>query len=77
MIEFESETQHRTETTLATEQDAFWKEALDTYFEDAIAFFFPVVHRDIDWGRGYEFLDKELEKLVRRVTRHRIAGLAS
>jgi len=48
---------------LAAEQDAFWKEALDTYFEDAIAFFFPVVHRGIDWGKGYEFLDKELEKL--------------
>ena len=65
MIEFEPETQHRTETTLTAEQDTFWKEALDTYFENAIAFFFPVVHQDIDWKRGYEFLDKELEKITK------------
>jgi len=50
---------------LTAEQDTFWKEALDTYFENAIAFFFPVVHQDIDWKRGYEFLDKELEKITK------------
>jgi len=28
-------------------------------------FFFPIAHADIDWLRGYEFLDKELQKVVR------------
>lgn len=28
-----------------------------------MAFFFPPIHADIDWQRGYEFLDKELAKL--------------
>jgi hypothetical protein len=26
---------------------------------------FPSAHRDIAWGRGFEFLDKELQKVVR------------
>jgi len=30
-----------------------------------MAFFFAVIHNDIDWSRGYEFMDKELEKIVR------------
>ena len=31
-----------------------------------MAFFFPKAHGDIDWGRGYEMLDKELQPIVRR-----------
>ena len=27
--------------------------------------FFPEIHDDIDWKKGYTFLDKELEKIVR------------
>ncbi|MEA5469318.1 Rpn family recombination-promoting nuclease/putative transposase [Spirulina sp. 06S082] len=30
-----------------------------------LAFFFPRVHEAIDWTRGYEFLDKEFQKIVR------------
>jgi hypothetical protein len=29
-------------------------------------FFFPKVAADIDWSKGYEFLDKELQKVVRK-----------
>ncbi len=49
---------------MATEQDSVWKEVLDTYFEEFVAFFFPHIHADIDWSRDYEFLDKELEKIA-------------
>ena len=35
--------------------------SLDLQF---IAFFFPQAHADIDWRRGYEFLDKELQKIT-------------
>jgi hypothetical protein len=31
-----------------------------------MAFFFPTAHAEIDWGRGYEMLDKELQPIVRR-----------
>jgi len=48
---------------MASEQDSVWKEILDTYFQEFIAFFFPHIHQDIDWAKSYEFLDKELEKM--------------
>jgi hypothetical protein len=31
-----------------------------------MAFFFQMIHADIDWGRGYETLDKELQPIVRQ-----------
>jgi len=44
--------------------DSPWKEILDSFFEDFMAFFFPAAHAAIDWGRGLEFLDKELQKIT-------------
>lgn len=49
---------------MASEQDSVWKEVLDIYFQEFVAFFFPAIHADINWGRDYEFLDKELEKIA-------------
>jgi hypothetical protein len=37
----------------------------DRYFEQCLAFFFPRAYADIDWGRGFETLDKELQPIVR------------
>ncbi len=48
------------------EYDSPWKEAIEEYFQECLAFFFPEIEADIDWSKGYEFLDKELEKVVRR-----------
>ena len=45
--------------------DQTWKEAMNQWFEPFVAFFFPHVHRDIDWSRGWESLDKELQQVVR------------
>jgi hypothetical protein len=47
------------------EFDSPWKEALERYFSAFLAFFFPQAHDDIDWSRGYEFLDKELQQVAR------------
>lgn len=47
-----------------SEYDSPWKEALEVYFERFVAFFFPSIHADIDWNRGREFLDKELQKIA-------------
>ncbi len=44
--------------------DSPWKEILDLFFEAAFEFFFPAAHVQIDWSRGYEFLDKELQKIT-------------
>jgi hypothetical protein len=48
-----------------TEYDSPWKQILQLYFEDFMQFFFPQAHREIDWTRQPEFLDKELEQVVR------------
>ena len=45
--------------------DSPWKEVLEAYFEECMAFFFADVHRDIDWSKGYEFLEKELQHIFR------------
>jgi len=45
--------------------DSPWKDALDIYFEQFLALFFLDAHRDIDWSRGTESLDKELQQVVR------------
>ena len=50
---------------MATEDDSAWKDILDTHFEAFLSFFFPEIHRDIDWSRGYETLDKELQVILR------------
>ena len=50
--------------TSRTDFDSPWKEAIEQYFQDFLAFFFPAMHAGIDWNKGYEFLDKELERVV-------------
>lgn len=48
-----------------SDYDSPWKEIIEQFFPEFIAFFFPRIYNDIDWSRGYEFLDKELQKIVR------------
>ncbi|MBV6626457.1 MAG: cytosolic protein [Rivularia sp. (in: Bacteria)] len=48
-----------------TEYDSPWKEIIQLYFEDFMLFFFPQVHQEIDWNKGFEFLDQELQQVVR------------
>lgn len=45
--------------------DSPWKDMIELYFEQFLQFFFPEAHAGIDWRKGYQFLDKELRKLVR------------
>ena len=47
------------------QKDSVWKEAIETYFEEFLNFFFPDIAKDIDLEKGCEFLDKELQKIVR------------
>lgn len=52
-------------TNQPADYDNPWKEALGLYFQPFMAFFFPQIEANIDWSRGYEFLDKEFQKVVR------------
>ena len=45
--------------------DSPWKEAIETYFPEFLAFYFPYVHTAIDWQHTPVFLDKELRATVR------------
>ena len=48
-----------------SDYDSPWKEIIEQFFPEFIAFFFPRIYDDVDWSRGHEFLDKELQKIVR------------
>lgn len=50
---------------VADDYDTPWKEAVTRYFPEFMAFYFPDAHRQIDWQRGYEFLDQELAQVVK------------
>ncbi|MCC5624726.1 cytosolic protein [Nostoc sp. CHAB 5715] len=52
-------------TNPQTEFDSPWKDIIQRYFEDFMRFFFPQAHREIDWTQKPEFLDKELQQVVR------------
>ena len=48
-----------------SDYDSPWKNALVVYFKECIDFFFPVMAQDIDWKKGYLFLDKELQQVAK------------
>ncbi len=48
-----------------SDYDSPWKEILERYFEEFMAFFFPTMYQGIDWSKEYQFLDKELQQIVR------------
>jgi hypothetical protein len=45
--------------------DSPWKEALEHFQPQFLAFFFPNIYKALDWSRNYQSLDKELHQLVR------------
>ncbi|MCP4155168.1 MAG: hypothetical protein GY757_46010, partial [bacterium] len=57
-IEIESEDKQR------SDYDSAWKDIIEQHFENFLEFFFPEVHKGIDFSKGYEFLSKELRKIA-------------
>ena len=45
--------------------DSPWKTLIDQMLPPFLAFFFPMVYKDIDWDKPPVFLDKELQKISR------------
>ena len=52
------------QSSLTDNYDGPWKEALETYFQECLAFLFPDVYPEINWSQNYEFLDKELQQIA-------------
>jgi hypothetical protein len=53
---------------MAEKRDDFdnpWKSILEKYFQEFIVFFFPEIHDDINWEQGHDFMDQELQQIVR------------
>ncbi|HZU36146.1 MAG TPA: hypothetical protein VFA18_09565, partial [Gemmataceae bacterium] len=48
-----------------SELDNPWKNALRRFLDPCLALLFPTVHDAIDWRRGYESLDQELQQVLR------------
>lgn len=56
------------ENNCAVDPDEFdspWKEALEYYFVEFMRFFYPHAHAAIDWSKPYEFLESELQAIMR------------
>ncbi len=47
----------------AKKPDTLWKEIIKDLFEDFITFFLENLAKEINFSKGFEFLDKELSKL--------------
>ena len=52
-------------TEFPAEYDSPWKAGLELYFQPFVEYCFPDIYSYIDWSRGYESMDKELEQVVR------------
>ncbi|QTA89841.1 DUF4351 domain-containing protein [Desulfonema magnum] len=50
---------------ITDDYDSPWKDIIEPYFREFMEFFFPEACNDIDWSKGYEFLDKEFQKIVK------------
>jgi hypothetical protein len=50
---------------MSTPLDTPWKQILEGYFPQFMAFFFPEAYRAIDWSKGFDFLDSELQQVTR------------
>ncbi len=51
--------------TQRSDHDSPWKLVLEAYFPECLQFFFPDLYAAIDWTRPHEFLDTELQQVVR------------
>ena len=56
---------HINTETAADDYDSPWKTAVEQYFPEFMAFYFPDAQVKIDWAKGYVFLDQELQSLTR------------
>lgn len=51
--------------TPKADYDGAWKEALELYLQGLTELAFPQIAAHIDWEAGFDFLDKDLEEIMR------------
>lgn len=61
-----STTQAKAKQPASQEYDSPWKEIIEIFFPQFMAFFFPTIATAIDWTKPVEFLDKEFQRTIRR-----------
>ena len=49
----------------AIDYDGAWKETVEIYLQPFLQLCFPEIAKRIDWSTPVEFLDKELQEIVR------------
>ena len=60
----------------ASDFDSAWKETVEVFLPGPVELSIPAIWGEIDWSRGYEFLDSELRSLFpRRGSRRRVDKL--
>ena len=47
-----------------SDYDSGWKEIIELYLPQFIEFFYPELNKLIDYTKGYDFLDKELNQII-------------
>ena len=50
--------------SLHADHDSPWKMALESYFQEFLALLFPAIKEQVNWSKGYSFLDKELQQIT-------------
>jgi len=55
--------------------DEGWKEVIKAFFPQFLGFFFPGVAEEIDFAKGFQFLDQELARISRKGLGRRRADL--
>ena len=50
--------------TTNDQYDSPWKEVIERYFPEFMAFYFPDASAEIDWSKEHVFLDQELRAVV-------------
>lgn len=49
---------------ISVSQDALWKGIIEDLFDDFLLYFYPEwANSQVDWEKGFSFLDKELEQI--------------
>jgi hypothetical protein len=62
----ETEIEYKIERSPSIEGDSGWKSILDSYFRQSVEFLYPSLYKKIDWLKGYQFLDRELDAIMRQ-----------
>lgn len=52
------------EDSRRADHDSPWKMALESYFKEFLGLLFPAINQQVDWSKGYSFLDKELQQIT-------------